>query len=223
MRLVKVWDIFVRIFHWTLVSSMIGMYLSAESLRNLHVNLGHFVIILVLSRILWGFIGTKHARFSDFIYSSSEIYIYLKGLIKGAPKHYVGHNPAGGLMIIVMLFSLLLTTLTGLKAVGLEGRGLLADSNFIMVSLAYADRDKNHDKFDHHSKELHTKGEKESFWEEIHEVLTSFMILLIIGHIGGVIVSSWVHKENLVLAMITGKKKVESQFSQPEQPDSPLR
>ena len=123
MKSEKVWDIFVRTFHWTLVGSMIGLYLSGDNFESVHTILGYFVICLVLLRIIWGFIGTKHARFHDFIYRPSKIYHYLKSLINGNPTHYTGHNPAGGLMVIVMLLSLLVTAFTGLRLSVARGRG----------------------------------------------------------------------------------------------------
>ena len=208
MKSVKVWDIFVRIFHWTLVGSMIGLYLSGEDFKGVHIRLGYFVTCLVLSRVIWGFIGTKHARFNDFLYRPGKIYQYLKSLIGGNPTHYIGHNPAGGLMIIVMLLSLLVTAFTGLKTLANEGRGPLADTGGASIlQFAYADEDEHDDDDQKHETGHHQKKQKEEFWEEIHESMSSFMILLIIIHLGGVIVSSWIHKENLVLAMINGRKK----------------
>lgn len=206
---IKVWDVFARIFHWTLVGVMICQYLTGDRFKNVHIKLGYFLICLVLARILWGFFGSKHARFSDFVYGPGTIISYLKGLIKSNPRHYLGHNPAGGLMIIILLFSLLVTAFTGLKTLGSRGQGPLADEGISIVRLTYADEDKHDDNDDH---QTYRKGHKEKnpkyeFWKEIHESMTGFMIFLIIVHISGVIVSSWVHKENLILAMITGRKK----------------
>jgi len=207
MRTVKVWDIFVRTFHWTLVVSVIGLFISGEEFESVHIRLGYFVTFLVLARVVWGFIGTKHARFSDFLYPPSKIYQYLKGLVSSRPDHYLGHNPAGGLMVIILLLSLLLTSFTGLKILAAKGKGPLANGYISMSKLAYADEDKSRD---HDFKgRKRNKGEKEDdLWEDIHESMTSFIILLTIIHFSGVIVSSWAHKENLILAMITGTKKI---------------
>jgi len=204
IKAVKVWDIFVRIFHWTLVASIIGMFVTGEEFKNVHVNLGYFVILLITARILWGFFGSKHARFSDFIYKPREVYEYLRGLAKGTPKHYLGHNPAGGLMIVVMLISLLITTFTGLKALGSEGRGPLANNGASIVRSATADDEHHADSEggDGHRR----KKQKSEFWEDIHEAMTDFVIFLAVVHVAGVIVSSWAHKENLILGMITGRK-----------------
>ncbi len=211
MNSVKVWDIFVRIFHWTLVGSIIGLYLSGEEFMSIHIRLGYFVSCLVLARIIWGFVGTKHARFNDFLYRPCKIHDYLKSLIKGNPKHYLGHNPAGGLMIIVMLFTLLVTAFTGLKTLAIEGQGPLATTDITISRVAYADEDEHeeHDDDRKYNTVHHQKRQKDEFWEDIHESMTSFMIFLVIAHVGGVIVSSWIHKENLIIGMITGIKKKE--------------
>ena len=207
MKSEKVWDIFVRTFHWTLVGTMIGLYLSGDDFKSVHIILGYFVIFLVLLRIIWGFIGTKHARFHDFLYRPGKIYHYLKSLINGKPIHYLGHNPAAGLMVIVMLFSLLLAAFTGLKALGSEGKGLLTNAGISIFQFAYADEDEHDDDDQKHKSGDHRKKQKEEFWEEIHESMSRFMIFLIIIHLVGVVVSSWIYKENLILAMINGRKK----------------
>jgi cytochrome b len=207
MKSEKVWDIFVRTFHWTLVGSMIGLYLSGDDFESVHTILGYFVICLVLLRIIWGFIGAKHARFHDFLYRPSKTYHYLKSLINGNPTHYIGHNPAGGLMVIVMLLSLLVTAFTGLKTLGSEGKGPLTNAGISILRFAHADEDEDDDDDQTYKASHHQKNQKEEFWEEIHESMTSFMIFLIITHLVGVIVSSWIHKENLILAMINGRKK----------------
>jgi len=208
IKSVKIWDIFVRIFHWTLAGSIFGMFLTGDDFKNVHMNLGYFVIVLILARILWGFFGSKHARFSDFIFKPSTIYEYLRGLIKGSPKHYLGHNPAGGLMVVVMLISLLITAFTGLKTLGTEGRGPLANKHISIVRPAFADEDE-HDKGSANIGNRRQKEQKSEFWKDLHEGMTGFIIFLVIVHFGGVIVSSWVHKENLILGMITGRKIIE--------------
>jgi len=204
IKSVKVWDIFVRTFHWALAGCIFGMFLTGDDFKNVHMNLGYFVICLILARILRGFIGSKYARFSDFLYKPSAIFDYLRGLIKGSPKRYLGHNPAGGLMVVVMLVSLLITAFAGLKTLGSEGRGPLANKGISMVRPAFADEDE-HDE-DSANRGSRQKEQQSEFWEDIHEAMTSFIIFLVIVHVCGVIVSSWVHKENLILGMMTGKK-----------------
>ena len=143
MKTLKVWDIFIRVFHWSLVASIIIQSITVESFKKVHVNVGYFIIILLSARIIWGLVGSKHARFADFIYPPQEIFSYLKGLLKGNPKHYIGHNPAGGAMVFALLFFLLLTTMSGLKTLGAEGKGPLADLPISIVNEAHADGDRD--------------------------------------------------------------------------------
>ena len=114
-------------------------------------------------------------------------------------------------MIIVMLITLLVTAFTGLKALGSDGQRHLATTDSSIFRLAYADDDEHDDGDDdptYRDGHRHKKHKDES-WEDIHEAMTSFMIFLVIAHVGGVIVSSWIHKENLLVGMITGIKKKE--------------
>jgi len=214
-QFVKVWDTAVRLFHWTLVGCYAIAFISSENSRKLHVIFGYSVLFLVLFLILYGFAGTRYARFSDFLYRPAEIVDYLKGLLIGRPKHYMGHNPAGGFMIVILLLSLLSLTLTGLKAYGVKGHGPLAKHEISFMTKAFADSDDkdNHDEYDsrkRRSQKNHRaeKNEKDEFWEEVHETIAYFTLFLVSIHIMGVLVSSLVHRENLIKAVITGRKKL---------------
>jgi cytochrome b len=113
---VLVWDLPVRVFHWLTVFCFAGAYLSAESddWRLLHVTLGYTMGGLVLFRILWGFIGTRYARFSDFVHGPARVRSYLRALAhRDAEQHYVGHNPAGALAIVALLALALAVTASG--------------------------------------------------------------------------------------------------------------
>ena len=202
---VKVWDVLVRIFHWSLVVAFVIAYLTAEEENPLHIYSGYAVLGLITFRVFWGFVGTRHARFTDFIYSPMEVVRYLKSLPGGNPKHYLGHNPAGGYMVIALLICLFVVTFSGLKIYAIEeGRGPLALENQppVLIDSAYADQEDY--KYSENGK--YTKDEEE-FWEEVHEVSTNITLVLILLHIAGVFISCRVHKENLVKAMITGRKK----------------
>jgi cytochrome b len=204
---IKVWDPLVRIFHWSLVIFFTIAFLTGDEDSSLHIYAGYAVIGLVLFRILWGFVGTEHARFNDFIFGPSKVITYLKNMASSSPQHYIGHNPAGGYMVVLLLVTLLIVTFTGLKVYGTEGHGPLATNNVVSV-LSTAKADEKESGESNEAGEIVGKaGEK--YWEEVHEVASYFMLALIALHILGVIISSKVHKENLVKAMITGKKNVE--------------
>src|SRR5512138_2734414 len=91
---IRVWDLPVRVFHWTLALSFGAAYLVAESerLRQLHVTLGYTVIGLITFRLLWGFIGTRYARFSSFLFGPRAALRYVKSLASGQPEQHAGHN-----------------------------------------------------------------------------------------------------------------------------------
>jgi cytochrome b len=146
-QFIKVWDIAIRVFYWTLVGCFAIAFISSEESRKLHVIFGYSILFLVLFPILYGFVGTKYARFSDILYHPAQIGDYLKGLLIGRPKHYMSHNPAGGVMIFIMLLSLLSLTLTGLLVYGVKGHGPLAQNEISFMTNAFADNDdkENHD------------------------------------------------------------------------------
>lgn len=201
----RVWDPLIRIFHWSLVAGFSIAWLTGDDAGDLHVYSGYAVIGLILFRLFWGFIGTRHARFSDFVKGPAAVLDYLKRLGSGKPQHFAGHNPAGGWMILALLISIAATSYTGLKAYGAEGQGPLAAGTSIELvpSTAWADDDDGDEGYGREG-----NGEDaEDFWEEVHEFFANLTLLLVFIHIGGVIVSSYLHRENLVRAMITGNKE----------------
>ena len=104
---IKVWDAPVRVFHWLLVLSFAGAYLSAESerWRLLHVTLGYTLGGLVAFRLVWGLVGTRYARFANFVRGPQAVLTYLRSLRKGQPQHHLGHNPAGAVAIVLLLLA----------------------------------------------------------------------------------------------------------------------
>jgi cytochrome b len=200
---IKVWDPLVRIFHWSLVGFFALAFLTGDEKGSLHAYAGYAVLGLVLFRIFWGFAGGEHARFRDFVFAPGKVLQYLKSLPGGAPHRYLGHNPAGGYIVVLLLVTLLVVTFTGLEAYGTEGHGpLAANADISVINSAKAENEAGEEN------EMGESGEKEGeeFWEEIHEAASYFMLALIALHILGVVVSGRLHKENLVKAMITGKK-----------------
>ncbi|MEY8214832.1 MAG: cytochrome b/b6 domain-containing protein [Colwellia sp.] len=181
---VYIWDPLVRIFHWTLVIAFSIAFISEDDYLTIHSWAGYTILSLLIIRIMWGFVGTKHAKFSDFTFSKQDITQFLKDTFSLKAKRYLGHNPAGGAMVFLLIFSLLFTTCSGLVVFAIEeGQGPLA---FLL-------------------------SEVSSFWgdivEEVHEFLANFTLFLIAVHIAGVIVESLIHSENLIKSMFTGNKR----------------
>jgi cytochrome b len=201
---IKVWDIAVRLFHWSLVVFFALAYFTGEgeeggSNEALHAYAGYAIIALLIFRIFWGFVGSRHARFSDFIFTPGAILAYIKGMFAGRPKRYLGHNPAGGIMVLLMLVSLIAVSWTGLKAYQAEGKGPLAAAPAITIGVPTA-------RAEGWGEEEENEGGEE-FWEEAHEASVNLMLLLIVLHLGGVALSSMLHRENLARSMVTGRKK----------------
>ena len=111
-----VWDLPLRLFHWFLVASMVASYITAKFIdnRQWHFYVGYWTIGLLVFRILWGFFGPRHARFTNFIRSPSAIWLYFKGMFNRGSAPSIGHNPAGGLMVLVMLVLMVIQAATGL-------------------------------------------------------------------------------------------------------------
>ena len=182
---IKVWDPIVRIGHWTLVIAFFTAYFTEDDFLTIHVWAGYIIGAVVCFRLIWGFVGGQHARFTDFVRSPVAAYKYVADLVRKQGKRYIGHNPAGGMMILFLLAFLLVTVFSGVVLYGMEeSAGPLAAQ-----VAEYAD--------------------SEDLWEEIHEVFANLTLLLIVMHIAGVLMSGRAHGENLVKAMLTGRKKAE--------------
>jgi len=207
----RVWDPLVRLFHWSLVLFFAIAYLTGEDESELHIISGYIVTGLVLFRLLWGFIGTRHARFTNFVTGPGKVIGYLGSLLSGKPRHYAGHNPAGGYMVLGLLAGLAITCYSGLAYYGAEGKGPLAATPVPTLSQAYADEDESA----YEGGEGMENGEGDEIWEEVHEVAANLTLALVFLHIAGVIVSSRLHRENLVRAMITGRKRVNRESGTP--------
>ncbi|MGL4397424.1 MAG: cytochrome b/b6 domain-containing protein [Hyphomicrobium sp.] len=167
---VKVWDPFVRIFHWGLVTFFAVAFLTGDEIEWLHLAAGYGIAALIGMRLVWGLIGPRYARFSDFVKGPRAVTTFLMQSARlSAPRH-LGHNPAGGAMVVALLAMLAGLSLTG----------------FLMTT--------------------------DSYWgsevlEDVHEVLANITLGLVAFHVLGVVVASFEHGENLVKAMITGRKR----------------
>lgn len=203
---VRVWDRFVRVFHWTLAGAFFVAYFTEDDLLTLHAWAGYLVGALIVLRVIWGFVGPRHARFTDFLYSPWKAWRYLLALLTFRAERHLGHSPAAGAMVFALLAGLALTVWSGLETYAIEeGLGPLAgpaaverqaSSASSLLILASDETAKSGDGGD-------------SIWEAVHEAISNLMFIFVLLHIGGVVVASLVHRENLVRAMITGDKRAE--------------
>ncbi|HEC17507.1 MAG TPA: cytochrome B [Sedimenticola sp.] len=177
----RVWNLPLRLFHWGLAASFVTAWLTLDDrYRDIHVFAGYVMAGLLLFRLLWGVIGGPYARFRDFAFGWREARDYLKLVLQRCPPRFLGHNPAGSWAIYLLLGLGLLIAITGLLTLGGEERhGPLAGW------LSFAQGEMAHN---------------------LHELLAWSMLGLVAVHIAGVVVESLLHRENLVAAMLTGRK-----------------
>lgn len=167
---VRVWDPLVRIFHWTVVLGFSLNYFVLASGKTPHRYVGYGVAVALAVRVVWGFIGSAHARFSDFVTSPRTVLLHLATAIARRGRRYVGHNPAGGAMILVLMTLIALTCLTGWMQ------------------------------------------ELDAFWgvewvQKMHALCSNLILAMAALHVVAAIMESVLHRENLILAMITGRKR----------------
>ncbi len=213
--MVRVWDLFVRIFHWSVVAAFFIAYFTEDELLTLHVWAGYTIGGFLALRVIWGFVGPRHARFSDFIYAPATVLGYARDLLASRAKRYLGHSPAGGAMIVALLIGLVASVWSGLELYAAEeGKGPLAGVPPAISTTALAAPRQPDARFQLASqdeREDREEGEDEGdeFWEEAHEILANLTLILVILHIGGVLLTSVAHRENLARAMVTGLKRAE--------------
>ena len=204
---VPVWDPIVRFGHWALVAAFFVAYFSAEeeggTPERLHVWGGYVVGAIVVLRILWGFVGPKYARFSGFVSGPIAAIRYLVDLSAGHARRYLGHSPAGGAMVIMLLICLAGTVATGIVAYGERGKGPLAANGAVITTVASAKENEGG------AGEAERAEGGKSMVGEVHGVLANITLALVVLHVLGVGLASYAHRENLVSAMLTGKKRAE--------------
>ena len=166
----RVWDLFVRMFHWGLVLSFGVAWFSSHPAESIHHWAGYAAAGLILMRLLWGVVGTRYARFSQFVRSPTTIIRYLSEIVSGREARYLGHNPAGGIMILALIAAMATTAWTGWM--------MTTDSYFGV-----------------------------EWVETAHALAAHGLLVLILLHVGGVALASIRHRENLVVAMVTGRKR----------------
>lgn len=192
--MVRVWDPAVRVFHWSLVAAFAIAWLSAEELDLVHEVAGYVVGGLVALRLVWGVVGGRYARFAQFLRGPRVTLAYVGDVIRGRERRYLGHNPAGAAMIVALLVTLSGTALTGWL---ISDPGRLASVPDLpqIVAPAFADDDGDEGFSD------------EGALKDLHEVFANLMLLLVALHVGGVVLASVRHHENLARAMVTGNKR----------------
>jgi cytochrome b len=181
---VRVWDPLVRVFHWSLVAAFATAFIVEDDVLGLHVWAGYLALTLIAIRLVWGVIGTRYARFTDFVRGPRQVLGYIGDALRFNAPRYLGHNPAGGAMVVALL---ILVGLTGLTGMALYGAQELSGPLAPMMAGAPAD-----------------VGEA---LEETHEVLANLTLVLIVAHVAGVLFSSLAHRENLIGSMLTGRKR----------------
>ena len=171
---VKVWDWPVRVFHWTLAASVLGAFVTGENedFERLHQTLGWVAAGSIAFRVVWGLIGTRYARFREFVRGPAQVWAYVKSVRSGQAQHFVGHNPVGAIAVIVLMVLVGLSVYTGW---------------------------------------LLTADDVAEWLEEAHEIAANTLITVVLVHVIGVLWGSRTHGENLLKAMLTGRKTAPSE------------
>ncbi len=190
---IGVWDPFVRVSHWLLATAVIVAWLTDEPMW-LHSWLGYLAAILVILRVVWGFVGPEYARFTNFVRGPRVVLGYLARLIRFSSKRYVGHSPAGGAMIVALLLMIAVTTVTGMANLAADrGVGPLAG---VIAKVERPPR-------------VPGQRRPQLFIKEVHEAAANVTLVLVALHVLGVLLASFAHRENLIASMITGRKRLE--------------
>lgn len=194
---VRVWDPLLRLFHGGLVAAFATAWLTAAEVQPVHEVAGYTVAGLVAFRRVWGFAGSRHARFSQFAKGPGATLAYLGTMLRGTERRYLGHNPAGAAMILVLLATLSGTAFTGWLMAEPDRVALLPAWPQVAAP-AWAEDDGDDD----------GEGrEVEGPLRDVHEALATLLLGLVALHLGGVALASVRHRENLARAMLTGDKR----------------
>ncbi len=212
MAYVKVWDPLIRIGHWTIVAAFAAAYLSGEDVLSLHVWAGYVVGAAVMIRVIWGFVGPQRARFADFVYAPRVVLAYASDLVRFRARRYLGHSPAGGAMIVALLVLLVTTVITGLMSLGSDKHAgplapLYATAPATGTPPAPAKR------VDEDGARRNAAEGEESAVRELHELVANLTLVLVGFHVVGVVLASLAHRENLIAAMVTGRKRADGERS----------
>jgi cytochrome b len=190
---VRVWDPLIRVVHWLLAAAVLIDWATDEP-RWMQVWLGYLAGALVILRIVWGFVGPENARFISFVHDPRMVFGYLAGLIRFSSKRYLGHSPAGGAMIVALLVMVAATGVTGMANLAADrGDGPIAG---IIAKVERPPR-------------IPGQRRPPLLMKQVHETVANVTLVLVVLHVFGVALASYAHHENLVRAMITGRKRAE--------------
>lgn len=183
-RVLRVWDLPTRLFHWALVAAVAVALLSAElGMLSVHMLAGETVLILVLFRLAWGVVGSQTARFADFVKGPAAILDYLKrSRAGGEPAFTLGHNPLGALMVVALLLILLVQATSGL----FTSDDILVDGPLVPLAA----------------------GATVSTLSSVHRLLSDGIYVLTGLHVAAVFFYLLVKKDNLIRPMVTGRKSL---------------
>jgi cytochrome b len=168
--MVHVWDPVVRLFHWGLVLCFGLAWLTSHRSDGLHHVAGYAALTLLAVRLVWGVVGPRYARFAHFVREPGQVRAYLADVAKGREARHLGHNPAGGAMVVALLLGIAATAVTG----WMETTGTWFGVRWVEV---------------------------------LHSFLAHGLLVLVAVHVAGVALASYRHRENLVAAMVTGRKR----------------
>jgi cytochrome b len=183
----RVWDLFVRLFHWSLVAAFFTAYFTEDEWLGIHLWAGYLALSLVVLRTVWGFVGSPHARFRDFVYSPQRVLAYLKEVARSTAPRYLGHNPAGGAMVVALMLAIVVTAVTGMLTYGAAQPGSVFGPMAAALGVVLVD---GHGAI-----------------KEVHEFFANLTVAMVAIHVAGVLYESWVHRESLVVSMLTGRKR----------------
>jgi cytochrome b len=220
-RTVKVWDPIVRIGHWVIVAGVLTAYFTGDEVPIVHLWAGYIVGAALITRVVWGFVGSPHARFSSFVRGPGAVWRYVTGLFTGESKRSIGHNPAGAAMTIALLLALTGVTASGVALQAVEdGTGPLAgvmgtasqtqapEPSATSIEAQPRAYGEEREEAEDHGELGEGGGEgAEELYETLHSVFVYLLLALATVHVVGVLVSSFAHKENLPRAMVTGRKR----------------
>lgn len=183
MKKTYVWDWGVRGFHWLLVLSLLGSYLTAEQgwlSMDWHFRFGYLALGLICFRVIWGFIGNEHARFADFLRGPAAVFAYIRGLFARNHQRSLGHSALGGWASMVLLLAVALQASTGL---------MTTDDIFMEGPLA-----------------RHVSTDTVSLMTRIHAININVIYGLVALHLSAIAFYLFGKRENLIAAMLSGKK-----------------